>query len=153
MFGFQPYNNYNNMFQNPIQIQQPMGGFQTQNPFITRQVTNIEEAKAFIIDPINTYLFIDVNAGKIYMKKMNNNGLSDFFTFGVLENATEKKSDPLSEINQRLINIENKLGGINNVQSVSDDVQSGSINAESNDRTNAETEPTTFSKSSRNDKR
>lgn len=104
---FYPYN----MLQNPNQFQQ----INQQNQFIAKQVTNIDEAKAYIVDVFNTYLFVDLNAGKIYLKKMNSNsGLSDFFIFTLNQ---EYNKDPLSEINERLIKIENRLGGIENVQS------------------------------------
>lgn len=120
---------------NPGQMYQ-----QNNSQFITRQVSNIEEAKACMVDPLSTYIFIDVSVGKIYMKRMNNNGLSDFYTFVVEENKQEiKKEDPFEIINQRLINIENKLGGISNVQSISDESKSNELNAESNVSTDAKT--------------
>ena len=100
------FGQFGNMFQ---QFPQP-NNFQNQSQFITKQVTNIEEAKAYIVDPFNSYLFVDINSGKIYMKKMNNNGMSDFYIFSIEENV---KQDPFAEINRRLDNIENKLGGIN----------------------------------------
>lgn len=51
----------------------PYGGFQqrqTTPQFVVRQVGNIEEAKSCLIDPVNVWLFIDMQAGKIYMKRM-----------------------------------------------------------------------------------
>jgi hypothetical protein len=79
--------------------------------FITYQVSTIEEAKSFLIEPMNVYLFVDTNAGKIYMKRMNNNGLSEFYTFSVVESREENKTDPLQEIKNKLNDIENKIGG------------------------------------------
>lgn len=150
MYNFQQFGN---MFQQP-QFQQPqfpqMNNFQNQSQFITKQVSNIEEAKAFIIDPFNSYLFVDMNAGKIYMKRMNNNGISDFYIFGVTENSVENKN-PLEEINKRLENIENKLGGIDNVQSISNDAESKSVFSESNDTKHEKPKPSAVSKGSGND--
>lgn len=121
------------------------------SPFIVKQVTSIDEAKASIIDPTSTYLFIDTNAGKIYMKRMNNNGLSDFFTFKVEEPVTvEKATDPLAEINQRLTNIENKLGGIY-VQPVSNDEKSNAGNTKPDVTKNAKSKPTVVPESTGND--
>ena len=136
-----------NNFQMPQQMPQMFNPGQmyqqSSSQFITRQVSNIEEAKACMIDPLSTYLFIDVSVGKIYMKRMNNNGLSDFYTFVVEENKQEiKKEDPLEIINKRLENIENKLGGMVNVQSVSDDgSKSNECGSESNVSTDAKTKP------------
>ena len=135
------FGQFGNMFQ---QFPQP-NNFQNQSQFITKQVTNIEEAKAYIVDPFNSYLFVDINSGKIYMKKMNNNGMSDFYIFSIEENV---KQDPFAEINRRLDNIENKLGGIN-VQSISNDAESKSVSI----GTDEKSESKTVSKSSGNDKR
>ena len=135
------FGQFGNMFQ---QFPQP-NNFQNQSQFITKQVTNIDEAKAYIVDPFNSYLFVDINSGKIYMKKMNNNGMSDFYVFSIEENV---KQDPFAEINRRLDNIENKLGGIN-VQSVSNYAESKSVSI----GTDEKSEPKTVSKSSGNDKR
>ncbi len=150
MYNFQQFGN---MFQQP-QFQQPqfpqMNNFQNQSQFITKQVSNIEEAKAFIIDPFNSYLFVDMNAGKIYMKRMNNNGISDFYIFGVTENSVENKN-PLEEINKRLENIENKLGGIDNVQSISNDAESKPIFSKPNDTKHEKSKSSVVSKGSGND--
>ena len=135
------FGQFGNMFQ---QFPQP-NNFQNQSQFITKQVTNIEEAKAYIVDPFNSYLFVDINSGKIYMKKMNNNGMSDFYVFSIEENV---KQDPFAEINRRLDNIENKLGGIN-VQSISNDAESKSVSIGTDEKSESET----VSKSSGNDKR
>lgn len=135
------FGQFGNMFQ---QFPQP-NNFQNQSQFITKQVTNIEEAKAYIVDPFNSYLFVDINSGKIYMKKMNNNGMSDFYIFSIEENV---KQDPFAEINRRLDNIENKLGGIN-VQSISNDAESKSVSI----GTDEKSESKTISKSSGNDER
>lgn len=135
------FGQFGNMFQ---QFPQP-NNFQNQSQFITKQVTNIEEAKAYIVDPFNSYLFVDINSGKIYMKKMNNNGMSDFYVFSIEENI---KQDPFAEINRRLDNIENKLGGIN-VQSISNDAEPKSISIGADEKSESKTVP----KSSGNDKR
>lgn len=95
---------------------------QTQNPnnqLVCRYVTNHEEAKAAMVDALNTYIFLDTANGKIYLKRMSNNGLSDFYTYIIEENKTEQeKSDPFKQINERLSNIENSLGVIINDKSV-----------------------------------
>ncbi len=135
---------------------QQMNQYQNMNqyqPFITKQVTSVDEAKASIVDPTSTYLFIDSNAGKIYMKRMNNNGLSDFFTFKVEEPVQEKKAtNPLDEINQRLTNIENRLGGIY-VQSISDDEKSNSGDSKSDVAKNAKSKSSVISEGATDDER
>lgn len=80
-------------------------------------VSNIEEAKASQIDFISTNLFCDTASGKIYLKKIGDNGKPIFLTYKIEE---EPDTDPLAQINERLSNIEKYLGGRN--ESVSNDV-------------------------------
>ena len=80
-------------------------------------VTNIEEARASIIDPLATNLFIDKSTGNIYLKKLGNDGRPQFLVYTIKEEVIK---DPMEEIKLRLTNIENRLGG-NNDKSVSND--------------------------------
>lgn len=142
--NFDPTNNmYHQNYQQPVQQ-----NYQ-KSQFMIRQVSNIEEAKSFIIDAFSTFLFVDYNNAKIYMKRMNNNGGSDFYTFTIQENQVQL--DPLAEINKRLANIENKIGGNYELQSVSDDEKSNAGNATADDESNAKTESPGISKGSGND--
>lgn len=88
---------------------------QQNNQVICRYVTNIEEAKAAMVDALSTYIFLDTANGKMYLKRLNNNGLSDFYTYIIEETKNaENKPDPFTEINTRLTNIENSLGELKN---------------------------------------
>lgn len=130
--------------------------FPPQQPQInSRFVTNIEEAKASMIDGLSTNLFVDTSTGKIYLKKLNNNGQADFFVYAIEEQKPPR--DPLEEINARLTKIENYIGGQND-KSVSNDVGYAkseqlpkSTVAEPYERYD-ETKPTGFSKDAGNDK-
>ena len=73
-----------------------------------------------MIDAISTNLFVDTSTGKIYVKKLNNNGQADFFVYAIEEQ--KKPKDPLEEINERLTKIENYIGG--KYESIPDDVSS-----------------------------
>lgn len=126
------------MIQNQLnqmnQMQPPQAQFNpypqnNQPQFFVRQVGSIEEAKGFPVDPNAMYFFLDTGNGKIYMKQLNmNNGKSDFYTYSVQEQVTsEKQSDPMAEINQRLSNIENIIGGLYDKS-----ISSNESNAESN---------------------
>lgn len=94
---------------------------QPQTPqLICRYVTNEQEAKAAMVDALTTYVFVDIGSGKIYLKKMSNNGLSDFYTYVIDEsNIPAAKADPITEINNRLSNIENYLGAMKDDKSFS----------------------------------
>lgn len=115
------------MYQNPMndfylrqaQPYQQTFNFTPHQPQIRANwVSSVEEAKASQIDFVSTNLFCDTANGKIYLKKIGDNGKPLFLTYVIEE---EVSADPLSEINARLSNIENYLGGRRN-ESVSNDV-------------------------------
>lgn len=82
-------------------------------------VTNIEEARASRSDDfLSTNIFLDTATGKVYIKRIGNDGRPQFLTY-VIEESPSQASDPLSEINTRLSNIEHFLGGLTNDKSVS----------------------------------
>ena len=112
------------MYQNPMndyylrQPYQQQFNFPPQQPQIKSSfVSSVEEAKASQIDFVSTNLFCDTANGKIYLKKIGDNGKPLFLTYVIEE---EVNTDPLSEINSRLMNIEKYLGGRRN-ESVSNE--------------------------------
>lgn len=131
-----PMTPINPMMPNPIQTMPPIN--MPQSPFVAKQVGNIEEAKAHITDGLSTYLFVDYNAGKIYLKRLGSNGLSEFYTFTAEQNSNNQRKDPLVEINERLEKIENYLGGKSNVP------ESNAGNATASNEPNATVQPTTI---------
>lgn len=99
----------------PVQFPPP----QNQVPQVnSRFVTNIEEAKAAMIDPLSYNLYLDTNSGKIYLKKLGNNGQSEFLSY-TIEEQRPAIEDPMREIRARLMNIENIIGGMANDKSIS----------------------------------
>lgn len=114
-------------YQNPVndfyfRQSQPQFNFPPQPMINCRFVTNVEEARASLIDGFSYNIFLDSSNGKIYLKKVNNNGMSDFLTYSVEEG---KQADPIGEINTRLSKIENIIGG--KYESISNDKQSQSV--------------------------
>lgn len=115
-------------------------------------VSSVEEAKASQIDFISTNLFLDTASGKIYLKRIGDNGKPQFITYVIEDELAEK--DPLTEINSRLSNIENFLGGLN-VQSVSSNQQSEPVYQSAVAKQNEfydETKSASVQKDARNDK-
>ena len=112
----QAYNPYQPNLQQPTQL----------NQFIVKNVNSFDEAKNSNIDFYNTHIFMDSSNPYIYMKKINNNGLEDFYTFRLCENPPDR----MELLEQRMFNIEKMLERvINNVSaSESNDVPT---NAES----------------------
>ena len=126
--------------------------FPPQQPQLnSRFVTSIEEAKASMIDAVSTNLFVDTSTGKIYLKKLNNNGQADFYVYAIEEQKPPK--DPLEEINARLTKIENYIGGQND-KSISNDASSEKSNGDdsaTNARKNEKSKSSDVSASSTND--
>lgn len=129
-----------------------------QPQFFVRQVGNVDEARSFPVDPNTIYFFPDTGTGKIYMKRLNtDNGKSEFFIYNLQENSeTEKPSDPMEQINLRLTNIENIIGGIANDKSISshagNEKSNGNI-AETNVGKVQKSKPSDVSAGSANDTR
>lgn len=110
----QPYMNPVNdfYFRNSMPQYQPNFPPAVQQPQIrTYFVTSVEEARAAMIDPLATNIFLDTSSGKIYMKNMGNDGKPQFICYTIEEHVVPK--DPIAEINSRLTNIEKYLGGHN----------------------------------------
>ena len=127
-----------------------------QPQFFIRQVGNVDEAKGYPVDPSTMYFFLDTGTGKIYMKRLNtDNGKSEFYTYALHETIEEKKQDPIEQINIRLSNIENIIGGLYD-KSISNDKcneKPDPTNDESNVRKNAKPKPSEIQSDSANDKR
>lgn len=143
-------------------------GYQLQLPFPPQQpqvpqihcswVSSIEEARAAQMDFVATNLYVDTSTGKIFLKRMGDNGKPQFITY-VIDNDLQEK-DPLTEINARLTNIEkfiSDLGATRNesVSSNADVRQSAELfdtAAARPNESNGTAESTGFSKNAANDK-
>lgn len=83
------------------------------------QVSNPDEAKAQIINPMQPTMFCNFGHNEIYVKHMDNNGQGFFHTFKLVLDVTPIQGEKIEEnpwlpINQRLDNIEQLLGGLQN---------------------------------------
>ena len=153
------------MIQNQLnqmnQMQPPQAQFSpypqnNQPQFFVRQVGSVDEAKGFPVDPNTMYFFLDTGNGKIYMKQLNtSNGKSDFYTYTVQEQVTpEKQSDPMAEINQRLSNIENIIGGLydKSISSNESNAKSNELSSATNDGKVQKSKSSDVQSCARNDK-
>ena len=144
---------------NQIQQPYPFPPQQQQKPSVHCSfVSSIEEARAARSDDfLSTNIFLDSGTGKIYLKKIDNNGKPLFLTYIVEESLDEQKSDPLSEINARLCNIESVLGSMKDDKSIPSNAvaqQSESVPHESvavSNESNGPSEPAGLQKNAGND--
>ena len=87
---------------------------QSQNQFqpqaITLFVTSVEEARSYRIDnPMNTYIFIDSYNGKIYTKKIGNDGAAVLEAYAKENPPTPITSDEkIAMLEKRLAEIESR---------------------------------------------
>ena len=103
-------------------------------------VTNVEEAKAAPMgDFVSSYIFLDTDTGKIYLKRMGNDGKPQFLSYAI-EGDVPKPVDPLAVINARLANIENYIGGLKN-ESVSGNKDDGKSCGDAHAAAPGENEP------------
>lgn len=91
---------------NPIQQPQPQAQPQPQQamPFVYEspiqavRFSTEEEAKAFIVFPNSTAVFIDEAKHKIYLKTANQAGISSIRSYEESKDGADKKEDPSSQI-------------------------------------------------------
>lgn len=80
---------------------------QTAPRLVVKQVGSIDEAKNTIVDPLSICIFVDFGTGKIYVKKLGDNGQSEFYSYA---QEITRQVDPMTEIRERLSAIEARLG-------------------------------------------
>ena len=127
-------------YQQPYQQPLPFPSYEPQ--INSSWVSSIEEARAAQMNFSATNVYLDTSCGKIYLKRIGDNGKPQFLSYVVEEEITPK--DPLTEINTRLSKIEQYLGG-HNAKSISGNAdaqqsarvsnQSASISYERNEET------------------
>ena len=156
-----PYNPVNDFYFRNAQSAMQMPTYQhnfpptPQQPLIkTFFVTGIDEAKAAMIDPLATNIFLDTSTGRIYMKNIGNDGKPQFLSYSIEEKVIPK--DPIDEINIRLTNIEKFLGGHNDKSissnaSVQQSLAVSKPTVTNSYEPNDETESTGFPENARND--
>ena len=125
-------------------------------PINATWVTSIEEAKAAHTDDfLATNLFLDTSSGKLYMKRMDNDGKAQFLTYVIEEPVVVP--DPINEINKRLMKLEDFIGGLHDksISSNAGTQQSAAVPVSAITEQNAnydEAKSTGFSKDAGNDK-
>ena len=98
----------NQLNQMNMQYQPPQNPLQTQ--YFAKEVNGLEKKKRIVPNPSEIYIFIDGTSGKIYLKQMNSeNGRSEYISYSM--DKVERAKDPIEQINERLIRIEEKIGG------------------------------------------
>lgn len=99
-----------------------------QTQYFAKEVNGFDETKRVIPNPSEIYIFLDSNAGKIYLKQMNSeNGRAEYLTYNI-DKTDDTAKDPIEAINERLSAIESKIGGL--YESVSGNAKIQSVQGE-----------------------
>lgn len=127
--------------QNPLQTQ-----------YFAKEVNGFDETKRIIPNPSEIYIFIDGNAGRIYLKQMNSeNGRAEYLTYNLDSSQVAMAKDPMEQINERLARIEERIGGVNESVPVVAEPDRG--DAKPDDGENEEHESADVRQGNANDKR
>lgn len=110
MFNFNPYLNYN---QRLMQMEQQMPTLQTTTPQMQALfVSKVEDLNRFSLMPNVIYIGINQASKEIYIRQMNNDGLTEINTYSLASEKQEKGT--LEKILERLDNLEFTLKGQGN---------------------------------------
>ena len=100
-----PYNTY------PYMQQAPMIPQHIEPKILSYTVDSAEQLSTLPPMPNTIYIGMTRDGGKIFQRRMNNDGLMEVKTYSLVVEQT-KKTD-IQEILSRLVNIEKKLGVVN----------------------------------------
>lgn len=100
-----PYNNY------PYPQQIPQIPQHIEPKILSYTVDSVEQLATLPPMPNTIYLGLARDGGKIFQRRMNNDGLMEIKTFSLVVEQT-KKTD-MQEILDRISEIEKKIGGTN----------------------------------------
>lgn len=100
-----PYNNY------PYPQQIPQIPQHIEPKILSYTVDSVEQLATLPPIPNTIYLGLARDGGKIFQRRMNNDGLMEIKTFSLVVEQT-KKTD-MQEILDRISEIEKKIGGTN----------------------------------------
>ena len=112
MFNFNPYLNYQQRLMQ-MEQQQPMQPLQSYQPQMqTMFVSKVDDMNRFSIMPNTLYIGINQATKEIYIKQMNNDGLTELNTYSLASETQEKGT--LQKILERIESLENTLKGQSN---------------------------------------
>ena len=112
MYNFNPYLNYQQRLMQ-MEQQQPMQPLQSYQPQMqTMFVGKVDDMNRFSIMPNTLYIGINQASKEIYIKQMNNDGLTELNTYSLVSETQEKGT--LQKILERIESLETTLKGQSN---------------------------------------
>lgn len=112
MYNFNPYLNYQQRLMQ-MEQQQPMQPLQSYQPQMqTMFVSKVDDMNRFSIMPNTLYVGINQASKEVYIRQMNNDGLTELNTYSLASENKEKGT--LEKILERIDNLELSLKGKGN---------------------------------------
>ena len=112
MYNFNPYLNYQQRLMQ-MEQQQPVQPLQSYQPQMqTMFVGKVDDMNRFSIMPNTLYIGINQASKEIYIKQMNNDGLTELNTYSLASETQEKGT--LQKILERIESLETTLKGQSN---------------------------------------
>ena len=112
MYNFNPYLNYQQRLMQ-MEQQQPMQPLQSYQPQMqTMFVSKVDDMNRFSIMPNTLYVGINQASKEVYIKQMNNDGLTELNTYSLASETQEKGT--LQKILERIESLETTLKGQSN---------------------------------------
>lgn len=112
MYNFNPYLNYQQRLMQ-MEQQQPMQPLQSYQPQMqTMFVGKVDDMNRFSIMPNTLYIGINQASKEVYIKQMNNDGLTELNTYSLASETQEKGT--LQKILERIESLETTLKGQSN---------------------------------------
>lgn len=102
-----PYNN----FYAPSYMQAPTLPQHIEPKILSYTVDSVEQLSTLPPIPNTVYIGLSRDGGKIFQRRMNNDGLMETKTYSLAMEQTKKTE--LQEVLDRISNIEKKIGGTN----------------------------------------
>lgn len=112
MYNFNPYLNYQQRLMQ-MEQQQPMQPLQSYQPQMqTMFVSKVDDMNRFSIMPNTMYVGINQASKEVYIRQMNNDGLTELNTYSLASETQEKGT--LQKILERIESLETTLKGQSN---------------------------------------
>lgn len=100
------------------------------NLYSVVEVQSDEEVRCFKVEGGISYIFLNENSDKLYIRQINDSGELVTYTYRFSQDEGDSLLDPVTKLERRMENIEKMLGGIVNVQSknsTGNDVKDGEL--------------------------
>ena len=136
------------MLQNQMIQQQFAPRSARKNMYSVIEVQSADEIRNFKLDSGITYIFLNENSDKIYIRQLNEKNDVVSYAYVFMQESDDELADPVEKLEHRMNRIEQLLGEIANVQSQNSNAVAEKAGAETgNELRDVENQPVEETKS------